>query len=369
MTTSLSIWHEGITGASLSGTDGATNRTYVLANSGAVTAGMLLNVQGQVQQYINDFTFANNTITFLNAVFDSMTITIDYYTGASIVVTTQGYGYVSTTDVYRTSGLSSSNVSVVDVSNHILEAEVFVCRLTKNIYYKTNLNKQVSTSSTNNTLVLTGAGWTVNDWANQYVYIQSGTGIGQYRQIISNTADTLTVDRDWTVNPPASSQFKIFYVPTDFNPRQTGVYDGNNKSNYFLPYYPLTSLETLTINGVNVTTSNVYQYPVTGKLELKPGAEASLFLRVYPQQVLANYWYGVDNFPYDVKRLAELRAAIQTLSQLLGSKFDILNSINLPEMNISVGQPHTNIKETVNMLQKEFDTLVQQIKIYPVFSY
>lgn len=39
--------------------------------------------------------------------------------------------------------------------------------------------------------------WTVNEWAGAYCHIWNGTGEGQYRKIISNTADTLTVDPAW----------------------------------------------------------------------------------------------------------------------------------------------------------------------------
>lgn len=43
------------------------------------------------------------------------------------------------------------------------------------------------------TAVMTGAGWTVNQWAGAYVYLDYGTFAGQVRQVLSNTADTLTL--------------------------------------------------------------------------------------------------------------------------------------------------------------------------------
>jgi hypothetical protein len=52
------------------------------------------------------------------------------------------------------------------------------------------------------------AAWTTNEWANYWVYIYSGTGVGQIRQIVSNTGDTLT----WTTAgtaPTSTSQYMI----------------------------------------------------------------------------------------------------------------------------------------------------------------
>lgn len=51
--------------------------------------------------------------------------------------------------------------------------------------------------------------WPVNGWANSQVRIISGTGAGQIRSIASNTANVLTVSAAWTVNPDATSVYRI----------------------------------------------------------------------------------------------------------------------------------------------------------------
>lgn len=61
-----------------------------------------------------------------------------------------------------------------------------------------------STSSTNTTLVKTGAGWTTNQFAGYYVRIVSGLGDGELRKIASNTSDTLTIEGTWGTNPGAA---------------------------------------------------------------------------------------------------------------------------------------------------------------------
>lgn len=70
-----------------------------------------------------------------------------------------------------------------------------------------------SASSTTTTLVdaslgVDRAAWSVNQWAGYWVYIYSGTGAGQIRQIASNTSTTLTWSTAGTA-PTATSRYLI----------------------------------------------------------------------------------------------------------------------------------------------------------------
>lgn len=58
------------------------------------------------------------------------------------------------------------------------------------------------------TLTQTGAGWTVNDFTGKLLHTIAGTGSGQYRHILSNTSDTLTVIGTWTA-PANLTTFEI----------------------------------------------------------------------------------------------------------------------------------------------------------------
>jgi hypothetical protein len=52
--------------------------------------------------------------------------------------------------------------------------------------------------------------WTVNEWAGCIVKIVAGHGVGEYRTVVSNTADTLTVDVDWTsASMPSNTEYVI----------------------------------------------------------------------------------------------------------------------------------------------------------------
>lgn len=73
----------------------------------------------------------------------------------------------------------------------------------------TAVTSGTATSGTDQTLVKTGAGWTVNAYKDKAVVITSGTGSGQVKYILSNTADTLTVYGRWDTNPDGTSQYSI----------------------------------------------------------------------------------------------------------------------------------------------------------------
>ena len=70
-----------------------------------------------------------------------------------------------------------------------------------------------ATSSSNSTLVSTGAGWTVNAFVSASVYITDGKGKGQRRTISTNTGDTLNISPNWTTNPDSTSKFSVGAIP------------------------------------------------------------------------------------------------------------------------------------------------------------
>ena len=110
--------------------------------------------------------------------------------------TLQYYDIASDTWYLRTQ--NSNNVAVVGTDGTIE-------RCTEN---STIWDRGGATSGTVTTLVDSTKSWTVNKWAGYYVRIFSGTAEGQLRQIVSNTATTLT----WTTSgtaPDATSQYLI----------------------------------------------------------------------------------------------------------------------------------------------------------------
>jgi hypothetical protein len=71
------------------------------------------------------------------------------------------------------------------------------------------LDTGTATDGSSITLTCTGKGWGVNAYAGKTVFIDSGTGAGYSRRIISNTSEILTVNKQWDVTPNNTS---IFYI-------------------------------------------------------------------------------------------------------------------------------------------------------------
>ena len=67
----------------------------------------------------------------------------------------------------------------------------------------------VVTSATTTTVTVTGAGWTVDEWEGAFFFADFGSGTGEVRQIVSNTADTLTVSTAFSVAPAVGSDYRI----------------------------------------------------------------------------------------------------------------------------------------------------------------
>jgi hypothetical protein len=69
-------------------------------------------------------------------------------------------------------------------------------------------------SATASTLKAEDRNWTLDHWKDTAcVSITSGPGEGERRKITGNTADTLTVEKKWTVQPPGASTYSIEYQP------------------------------------------------------------------------------------------------------------------------------------------------------------
>lgn len=73
----------------------------------------------------------------------------------------------------------------------------------------TGFVNSTATSGGATTLTDSTKTWPLNGWTNYQVRIISGAGAGQFRTIASNTATALTVSSAWTVNPDATSVYRI----------------------------------------------------------------------------------------------------------------------------------------------------------------
>lgn len=66
-----------------------------------------------------------------------------------------------------------------------------------------------ATTVSSTTIGDSGESWVINQFAGQIVEITGGTGVGQTRRVVSNTATTLTVSPAWTTTPDTTSDFEL----------------------------------------------------------------------------------------------------------------------------------------------------------------
>ncbi|MFA6335502.1 MAG: hypothetical protein WCX48_08095, partial [Bacteroidales bacterium] len=102
-------------------------------------------------------------------------------------------------------------LSAGDWAAHSIYKAIRRCTLadngTVNAYYA-QYDTGTADASASTTLEDATKTWAINRYQNQYVLINSGTGAGQERLIISNTATQLTVAA-WTTNPTTDSVYSI----------------------------------------------------------------------------------------------------------------------------------------------------------------
>jgi len=277
--------------------------------------------------------------------------------------------YCSASDVYRTAGITSSEVSEADVTQFILEAEEEVDRITNTTYWAEE-DSGTASGGSSTTLVDSSKSWTDDDYIGDYCWVYGGTGSGQVREITDNNSTAITVSPAWATNPSSDSDYRIIH--TGKNPyvdgSSDGLYDGDDTDTFFLPKYPLRLLVSVSIDGTSVSTSNIYQYKDSGKLLLGSDAEVSSWTSKTAQKNVIEYWWGVYPLPYEVKRLAMVVAAIKTLSAQMGGTHNIPSTYSLPEGSVTIGQAYINIKGTWDTLIREYTELVKRVIKYASFA-
>jgi len=63
--------------------------------------------------------------------------------------------------------------------------------------------------ATSNTIVDADQNWRADDWIGWDLWIDSGSGAGQVRSVVGNTADTITISGSWSTIPSADSEYHL----------------------------------------------------------------------------------------------------------------------------------------------------------------
>lgn len=112
--------------------------------------------------------------------------------------------------IYSGAGLNQIATIASNTNTTLTISSVGVALALGSQYQITGFDGGTSTgSNTYNTLNDSTGTWTTNRWKNYAVRILAGTGAGQIRTILSNTATALTVYKGWNIIPDTSSIFVI----------------------------------------------------------------------------------------------------------------------------------------------------------------
>jgi hypothetical protein len=139
----------------------------------------------------------------------------------------------------------------------------------------------------------TGAGWVVNAYAGKFVWIPDGPGFDQRREILSNTADTLTLSQAWTSLPVLNlSTFEIVNAVPDISENVgvvTALPADSTRAGYLVrlnaqgvPYIDLTK-PLVAKFGVGIDLPPA-EYFFGGAVRFVGGNESELELRRYGQR-------------------------------------------------------------------------------------
>lgn len=126
-----------------------------------------------------------------------------------------------------------------------------------------------ATSGTATTLTDNTKNWTVNQFVGMKVRIINGTGVNQFRVIISNTADTLTISNgltDWQIIPDATSEYTI------------GGYDVYHYTNWKYVLGSYDHLKQLWFIFINANANGDYPIDVVLQFNFITTDEQSIFI-------------------------------------------------------------------------------------------
>ena len=143
---------------------------------------------------------------------------------------------------------------------------------------------------------------------------------------------------------------------------------GDNKSQFFLPKYPIISIVSIEQNGEDITDKYDYDlFKKTGLLNFHTRNTLTRFDILDKLIIKFEYGYNLDlenkaNFTelnYIVRKITAILTARNILIQQIGGTSDDITSYSLPELQASKGEPYTNIRATIKGLQDELNYTIK----------
>ncbi|HEY8208205.1 MAG TPA: DUF11 domain-containing protein, partial [Myxococcaceae bacterium] len=183
-----------------------------------------------------------------------------------------------------------------------------------------------ASAATANTLTDATKTWTANAFAGWTAYLVGGQGVGQTRVIRLNTANQLTVTPNWTVNPNATTAYKIVDPPQEtgtVTARTANTLTDNTK-NWVTNQWVASTVTVLTGVGAGqqriIISNTATQLTVDANWTTQPGVGATFAIGLPPDRVVnGNYTVRGD-----------------TISPLLGPKAETLITAGVQYTDLAI---------------------------------
>jgi len=371
--------HEDIHGSDLTGIDGAANRTYVLANAGAILASFSIFVDQTGWQPNVNFTLDTDTdtITFISKVWDSQAISLDYFTTDNVP---SGTNYCNTLQIARYAGVGTEvhleELGTGDNSENSYDTKYGnIIDLSYRLYYgnasspgENNLTSMGSSLYSitlgPGAILLTAAGITAVNGKKIYISYtqspkQSDTLLQTYIAPASREVDSLTGNK-WGSAASYTEYFDGYnsgYPQTD-KPFGTQI---DPESEFELKYQSIqsiTSVQFLDNKGdVDQTVdSNYIQFEEEGRVILTTATVPN-----GKKNVKIIYSQGYSEVPDLVQELTALIAGKMALIFISGGSYSTVTGYTIGRVSFSVGEQYFNIEATLKVMQRRIDTIVEDL--------
>jgi len=180
----------------------------------------------------------------INSASDNHWRPVSYFSDAGLTVSATTYGLLSVMALGTISTLSGKQV--LTPYYLLINGGTLLGYIDKGLFYLSVMTHWDTACTMNdgsititNILATSGAtlsitdstkSWTPHAYIGKFVVIVGGTGVGQVRKITENDATSLTIGFAWTINPDATTTFRIY----DTVYRVNGTFPGFSNSGAFL---------------------------------------------------------------------------------------------------------------------------------------
>jgi len=335
-------------------------------------------VNGSVLQYTGDFTFSSGVVTFLNPVFNSQVIVIDYFvTEAQSVGSLIGYSSTLRCVEYagldvkiydESLGVGSLTVNSYDLSNPQVISDSYTLSYAaadSNSFTDLIETDDYSLDKNSGKVLLTSAGVT-----------KVGTNVlyASYSHSPKINDDELAyflLAAEEEVNQATGNYWGSVKSSTEyFDGHDTGKFVSTDRpfaSDYDEPdslvvrnksVQSVTSVDFLGKDGssdlsVDTTYVDFYDY---GEIILK-----SQRIPDGKKNVKVIYTHGYSTINPLIGELTCLYVAIMSYAKITGGSYDDATSFSLGRKSVSIGEVYVNVREAIKNYERRIDSLLLRL--------